>query len=144
MLQEIMPFVSKHPILSLAWIALLVAVIVMTFKSRFSKVKDITRGEATRLINKENAVVVDTRSREDFRKGHIANAINLTASEIKSGSLGELEKHKSQPIIVTCANGTASRAPAESLSAAGFANVSTLKDGVAGWSGDNLPLVRGK
>lgn len=86
MLQEIMPFVSRHPILSLAWIALLVAVIVMTFKSRFSKVKEIARGEAIRLINKEEAVVVDTRSRDDFRRGHLANAINLTASEIKNGS----------------------------------------------------------
>lgn len=144
MLQEIMPFISRHPILSLAWVALLVTVIVMTFKSRFSKVKDITRGETTRLINKEDAVVVDTRSREDFRKGHIANAINLTASEIKSGSLGELEKHKARPIIVVCANGTASREPAENLSKAGFENVSTLKEGIAGWIGDNLPLARGK
>lgn len=144
MLQEIMQFVSRHPILSLAWVALLVAVIFMTFKSRFSKVKEIARGEATRLINKEDAVVVDTRSREDFRKGHIANAINLTASEIKNGSLGELEKHKAQPVIVVCVNGTTSREPAENLSKAGFENVYTLKDGIAGWSGENLPLARGK
>ena len=144
MLQEIMQFVSRHPILSLAWVVLLVAVIVMTFKSRFSKVKEITRGEVTRLINKEEAVVVDTRSRDDFRRGHIANAINLTASELKAGSYGELEKHKAQPIIVVCANGTSSREPAEHLSKAGFEQVYTLKDGVAGWSGENLPLVRGK
>ncbi|AHG20172.1 hypothetical protein Z042_11445 [Chania multitudinisentens RB-25] len=144
MLQEIMQFVSRHPILSLAWVALLAAVIVMTVKSRLSKVKEITRGEAIRLINKEDAVVVDTRSREDFRKGHIANAINLTASELKSGSYGELEKHKAQPVVVVCANGTKSREPAEHLSKAGFASVYTLKDGVAGWSGENLPLARGK
>lgn len=144
MLQEIMPFVSRHPILSLAWIGLLVAVIVMTFKSRFSKVKEISRGEATRLINKEDAVVVDTRSRDDFRRGHLANAINLTAGEIKSGSLGELGKHKTQPIIVVCANGTASREPAEYLNKAGFEIVAMLKDGIAGWSGENLPLVRSK
>ncbi|WP_156293232.1 rhodanese-like domain-containing protein [Serratia oryzae] len=144
MLQEIMQFVSRHPILSLAWVALLAAVIVMTFKSRFSKVKEISRGEAIRLINKEDAVVVDTRSRDDFRKGHIANAINLTASEIKNGSLGELEKHKAQPVIVVCANGTTSRDPAENLSKAGFVSVYTLKDGIAGWSGENLPLARGK
>lgn len=143
-MQEIMQFISKHPILSVAWIGLLVAVIVMTFKSRFSKVKEIARGEATRLINKEDAVIVDLRSREEFRKGHIANAINLTASEIKSGSLGELDKHKAQPVIVACANGTTSRTPAENLSNAGFERVFTLKDGIAGWSGDNLPLVRGK
>lgn len=144
MLQEIMPFVSKHPILSLAWIALLVAVIVITFSSRFSKVKEASRGEATRLINKEDAVVVDTRSRDDFHKGHLANAINLTASEIKSGNLGDLEKHKAQPIIVACANGTASREPAENLNKSGFDNVVILKEGIAGWNGENLPLVRGK
>ncbi|MGO1238378.1 MAG: rhodanese-like domain-containing protein, partial [Hafnia alvei] len=45
-MQEIMQFVSAHPILSVAWIVLFVAVLVTTFKSRFSKVKEITRGEA--------------------------------------------------------------------------------------------------
>ncbi|ANI29752.1 hypothetical protein PL78_07940 [Yersinia entomophaga] len=144
MLQEIMQFISQHPILSLAWVALLVAVIVTTFKSSLSKVKEITRGEATRLINKEDAVVVDTRSREDYRKGHIASSINLTPTEIKNGSLGELEKHKAQPIIVVCANGTASRTSAENLNKAGFEPVFTLKEGISGWSGENLPLARGK
>ncbi len=32
-MQEIMQFVGRHPILSIAWIALLVAVLVTTFKS---------------------------------------------------------------------------------------------------------------
>ncbi|NIG62884.1 MAG: rhodanese-like domain-containing protein [Serratia symbiotica] len=144
MLQEIMPFVSKHPILSLAWIALLVMVIVITFNSSFSKVKEISCSEATRLINKEDAVVVDTRSRDDFRKGHLTNAINLTASEIKSGNLGDLEKQKAQPIIVACANGTASREAADNLNKSDFNNVMILKEGIAGWNGKNLPLVRGK
>lgn len=67
-MQEIMQFVGRHPILSIAWIALLVAVLFTTFKGLTSKVKVITRGEATRLINKEDAVVVDLRQRDDFRK----------------------------------------------------------------------------
>ena len=92
-MQEIMQFVGRHPILSIAWIALLVAVLVTTFKSLTSKVKVITRGEATRLINKEDAVVVDLRQRDDFRKGHIAGSINLLPSEIKANNVGELEKH---------------------------------------------------
>lgn len=56
-MQEIMQFVGRHPILSIAWIALLVAVLVTTFKSLTSKVKVITRGEATRLINKEEPAI---------------------------------------------------------------------------------------
>ena len=43
-MQEIMQFVGRHPILSIAWIALLVAVLVTTFKSLTSKVNVITRG----------------------------------------------------------------------------------------------------
>ena len=64
---------------------------VHTFKGLMSKVKVITRGEATRLINKEDAVVVDLRQRDDFRKGHIAGSINLLPSDIKANNVGELE-----------------------------------------------------
>lgn len=143
-MQDIMPFISAHPVLSLAWVALLIAVIVTTFKTRFSKVKEISRGEATRLINKEDAVVVDVRAREEFRKGHISTSLNVLNADIKSNNLGDLAKHKAQPVIVVCANGTSSRAAGEGLIAAGFEQVYTLKDGISGWSGENLPLARGK
>jgi len=143
-MQDIMQFAGNHTILSLAWVVLLVLVIVTTVKGMFSKVKTITRGEATRLINKEDAVVVDVRGRDDFRKGHISNAVNVQAADIKKGSFSELEKYKAQPLIVVCATGTSAQESAAQLSAAGFTQVSVLKDGVSGWSGENLPLVRGK
>lgn len=143
-MQEIMQFVGRHPILSLAWVGLLAAVLYMTFKSLTSKVKVITRGEATHLINKEDAVVVDVRQRDNYRKGHIANSLNVLPNDIKSGNFGELEKHKAKPIIVVCSNGISSQESAALLSKAGFEHVSLLKEGLAGWSGENLPLVRGK
>ncbi|WP_313481851.1 rhodanese-like domain-containing protein [Atlantibacter hermannii] len=143
-MQEIMQFVSRHPILSIAWVALLGAVLFTTFKSLTSKVKVISRGEATRLINKEDAVVVDIRQRDDFRKGHIASALNVLPNEIKANNTGELDKHKVQPIIVVDGNGMSAQESANALLKAGFERVFVLKDGVAGWSGENLPLVRGK
>ncbi len=142
MMQKITLFVSKHPILVLAWIALLITVIVITLQSKFSRVKEISRIEAMRLLTKESGMIVDTRSFNDFSKGHLANAINLTANEIKIGNLKNLEKHKSHPIIVACANGTASREAARSLSRSGFCNVVILKEGISGWNSENLPLVR--
>jgi len=143
-MQEIMQFVGRHPILSIAWIALLAAVIYTTFKSLTSKVKVITRGEATRLINKEDAVVVDIRQRDDFRKGHIASAMNLLPADIKASHVGELDKHKAKPVIVVDGNGLSAQESATALTNAGFEQVYVLKEGVAGWSGENLPLVRGK
>ena len=143
-MQEIMQFVSRHPVLSIAWIGLLVAVLFTTFKGLTSKIKVITRGEATRLINKEDAVVVDLRQRDDFRKGHIAGAINLLPAEIKANNIGKLEKHKAQPIIVVDGTGMQAQESANALHKAGFENVTVLKEGISGWSGENLPLVRGK
>ncbi|MDU2938566.1 MAG: rhodanese-like domain-containing protein [Enterobacteriaceae bacterium] len=143
-MQEIMQFVSRHPILCLAWVALLVAVLFTTFKGLTSKVKVITRGEATRLINKEDAVVVDLRQRDDFRKGHIAGSVNVLPAEIKANNVGELDKHKDKPIIVVDGTGVQAQESANALTKAGYEKVFVLKEGVAGWSGENLPLVRGK
>ncbi len=143
-MQEIMQFVGRHTILSLVWVGLLLAVLVTIFKGAFSKVKEINRTETTLMINKDSATIVDTRSREDFRKGHIINSINLTPSELKEGSFGELSKNKEHALIVACANGTTARASAEALLAAGFVHVYVLKEGIAGWQGENLPLVKGK
>ncbi|MFS1563930.1 MAG: rhodanese-like domain-containing protein [Candidatus Arsenophonus phytopathogenicus] len=144
MMQEIMQFISRHPILSLAWIALLIAVIILTFKGLFAKTKNITRAQAIQLINKEEAISIDLRSRDDFRKGHIIDSISLTPSEIKDHNIGELEKHKQKPIIVVSANGMEASKPAEQLVQYGFERVFILKEGITGWSSENLPLARGK
>lgn len=143
-MQDIMQFVGRHTVLCIAWIALLAVVLYTTFKGLTSKVKVITRGEVTRLINKEDAIVVDLRQRDDFRKGHIAGSVNVLPNEIKANNVGELEKHKTQPIIVVDGSGMQAQEPAAQLLKAGFEKVFVLKEGIAGWSGENLPLVRGK
>ncbi|WP_176488311.1 rhodanese-like domain-containing protein [Candidatus Regiella insecticola] len=144
MLQEITQFISQHPILSIAWIALFIMLITSIFKSFFSNIKEITRAEAIRLINKENAAVVDIRAPEDYRRGHILGAINLATKEIKNNNLQQLKQHKMRPIIVVCATGTTAISLAKNLNKAGFESVLVLKEGISGWSGENLPLVRGK
>lgn len=143
-MQDIMPFISAHPVLSLLWFVLLVAVIVTTFKARFSKMKEITCGEAVRLINKEDAIIVDARPREEFRKGHIAESRNVLSVNIKNKNLGELTKHKAKPVILVCATGQTSRIAAGDFITAGFEHVFILKEGISGWNFENLPLVRGK
>lgn len=144
-MQDIMEFARLNVMWSIAWLALLVAVIYMTVKLNLSKVKEIGRTQATNLINQQDAIVVDVRPHDAFRTGHIIDSINITPSEITSNNLGSLEKHKNQPIIVVCANGTAaSRDSATALTKLGFGQVYMLKDGIMGWNADNLPLVRTK
>lgn len=142
LMQEITQFIGNHPILSLVWVVLLSAIIFTTVQIRFSKVCEIASYEVIKLINKEYAMIVDLRNQDDYCKGHIANSLNLTAADIKFGNVGELEKAKNKPIIVVCTYGTISRGPAKNLIKAGFERVYVLKEGISGWKGENLPLVR--
>ncbi|MFC0179559.1 rhodanese-like domain-containing protein [Thorsellia kenyensis] len=144
-LAQLPTFFQNHPLLSIAWVGLLVLVIVLTIQAKFSKIVDLTRAQVIQALNNDDAIIVDLRSNSDFRTGHIANSINLLPAEIKKGSLGKLDKYKDQLIIVTCATGMTSRASASELyKKQGFMRVATLKEGIAGWNGENLPLVKGK
>ncbi len=144
-MQEVIQFASKNPILCIAWIGLLIAVIVLTFKLIFSKVKVINNAEAVTLINKEDAIVVDIRPIEAFNEATIvAEAINLIPTDIKSGNIAHLNKHKEQPIVIVDADGTESRSSGQALLEQGFTRVYMLKGGILGWKQGNMPIVRRK
>ncbi|VEB03744.1 Rhodanese-related sulfurtransferase [Klebsiella pneumoniae] len=129
-MQEIMQFIGRHPVLSIAWIALLGAVVFTTFKGLMSKVKVITRGEATRLINKEDAVGGPTCVSVTISVKAILPALLTCCPAIsKPITSGELEKHKSQPIIVVDGSGMQAQEPASALNKAGFEKVFVLERG---------------
>ena len=57
--------------------------------------------EATQLINRSDALVVDLRGAEDYAKGHILGAKNIPLADLERRA-GELDKHKAKPLIVHC------------------------------------------
>ncbi|GLS82036.1 rhodanese-like domain-containing protein [Paraferrimonas haliotis] len=143
-MQEFLDFLGRNPILSLAWAGLFIAVIVTTIKSATSKVKTIRYQQAVQMINKENAVVVDVRGREEFKKGHIVDAQHLPLAEIKNKRLGNLEKQKQSPIIVVCNAGMTSSQAAQLLVQQGFEAVYNLHGGMSDWTANNMPVARKK
>lgn len=143
-MQEYIEFFQQNLVLSVVWIGLLVAIVVTVFKSSTAVFKTITAAETTLLMNKENGVVVDIRSKDEFKAGHITDALHILPSEIKEGNMANLEKHKSDPIIVVCKTGQTARESANLLAKAGFEKVNLLKNGLISWNEANLPLVRGK
>ncbi|OCG06575.1 rhodanese-like domain-containing protein [Gilliamella sp. wkB178] len=139
---EIIPFIKNHPLLSLGWIALFIAIIVLTIKSKLSKVKIISNAQAINMINKQNAVIIDIRSADNFKKGHITESHNILPIDIKNASAKTIEKFKENLIILIDENGLSTSSIGDTLVKQGFLHVFALKDGIAGWNGENLPLVR--
>lgn len=141
-INEILPFVKQHPILTLLWFIILGMIINLSIKIKLSKVKSISNSLAVQLINKQNAVVVDLRSADNFRKGHITDAINILPIDIKNGSTKAIEKFKDLPIILVDNDGLKTTESGEILFRHGFSQIFTLKDGIMGWHGENLPLIK--
>lgn len=97
--------------------------------------------QATQLINREGAVVVDVRPTADFTQGHIINAINIPINGFKN-QIGTLHKYRDQPVVVNCRSGSQSAIACSQLRKEGFQNVYNLRGGILAWQAANLPLTR--
>ena len=97
--------------------------------------------EATLLINRENAVVLDVRDAAEFATGHIPNARNVPLAEL-DGRIGELNKFKNKPVVLVCQSGSRSGKALAALTKAGFEKAQSLGGGLAGWQKDGYPLVK--
>lgn len=140
--QQFQQFVANHTIMVLAWVALLGAVIFSFYKSATSKYKIVDNAQATQLINKEEGVVIDVRSDEEFRTGHIIESIHVLPSDLKAQKIQQIEKYKDRPVILVDTNGFSSAGLANELVKQGFNKVYVLKEGIAGWRAGSLPTVK--
>lgn len=136
---EIFVFVSEQWLL----ITLLFALIGVFFLTEQRKSgKSLSTSELVRLMNNDEAVVVDLRSTAEFESGHIHGALSIPHQKLTS-RIAELEKYREKIIVVVDKIGQHSGASGKKLSAAEF-NVCRLGGGISEWQGSSLPLVKGK
>ncbi len=102
---------------------------------------DISVNEATLLINRKDALVVDVRETAEWSTGHIQNARHLALGQFAK-HISEIDKFKEKPIIVVCARGNRSRSACGALKKAGFQQVFNLTGGVNAWREAGLPMVK--
>lgn len=103
--------------------------------------KTVTPLQATLMINKDKAAIVDVRSSEEFAAGHLREARNIPLGELAARS-GELDKFKTRPVIVVCQTGARAGRAAAVLAKAGFAGAVGLEGGLAAWTAGGLPVTK--
>ena len=141
-MEQIPEFIANHLFL----VSLFVAISSLLFWNLFFNAigsSQIVPTEVTRLINHEDAEVLDIRSAEDFANGHIINAVNVDVATLGDREK-ELDKYKDKTVVVCCAQGQESIRVARSLKTKGFEKLYSLKGGVSAWQNANLPLTKGK
>lgn len=97
--------------------------------------------DATLKINREDALVLDVRTQDEFARGHIVGAKHVPVADLEK-RLAELDKSKSKPVIVCCQTGARSATAAAALRKAGFEQVFNLRGGLQEWERAGQPVSR--
>ena len=139
-MEKLPEFIANHLFL----VSLLVAIsslLLWNILAGSIGASQIVPAEVTRLINHENAEILDLRSAEDFAKGHILNSVNLVAAALDEKQK-ELEKYKDKTVILCCNQGQESVRVARTLKMKGIEKIYCLKGGIIAWQNANLPLTK--
>ena len=101
----------------------------------------VNPAQATHLINREDALMVDVREPGEFGAGHILGAKNVPLARIEDGG-SDLGKRKERPLIVYCDTGNRSAKAIAALKKHGFTRVMNLSGGLGAWQQAGLPVEK--
>lgn len=129
-------FSTQLPLFGL--LAVLVAAFIVLERKRAGAV--LSHHEVTRMLNRDEAVLLDVRDKKDYAAGHITDALNIPFAKLKD-RMSELEKHKAKTIVIADKMGQHGGAAVKQLSEAGF-QAARLQGGMVEWQAQNLPTLK--
>ena len=127
----------------MAFVGITLALIYTEVMRLFQGFKGVNPAMMTRLMNHENALVVDLRSASDYQAGHISGSKNVQMNQFDPENK-LLSGVKELPIVLVCKAGNTATDAAKRLVKAGFKHVSVLDGGIGAWQSADLPLVKGR
>lgn len=140
-LHHLPEFIGNHYLLVMLLVALLFILISNEVSGLFRGYKSLTPGGLTQLVNRNDALLIDMSSKQDFDQGHIVGAKHVPQSQFDPESK-DLLKVKELPVAMYCKTGQTSATAAARLVKAGFKNVYWLDGGLAAWRQADLPVVK--
>ncbi|HEV7989991.1 MAG TPA: molybdopterin-synthase adenylyltransferase MoeB [Candidatus Binataceae bacterium] len=105
-----------------------------------AQIKSIDIDEARRMLQKPGTVLLDVREGDEWRQGHIPQAVGIPRGFLELRVEEKVPDHMT-PVILQCASGTRSLLAARSLRELGYENVYNLTGGFNAWKDRGLPWV---
>jgi len=90
-----------------------------------------------------NIVVLDVRSEEEYKNGHLVDAINMSHNTVAE-KLDQLSQYKNSTVVVYCRSGRRAGVAEHILTENGFKNLRHLTGDMNGWLKAGLPVVTTK
>ena len=95
------------------------------------------------ILSKPDLLLIDSRKKAEYIKGHIEGAINILNTQLTQKRLHKLVTNKSSPVIFYC-NGHQCMRSAASVKMAlswGYNNIYWFRGGWQEWSEKRLPAI---
>ncbi len=95
-----------------------------------------------RILSDQAPIILDVRSSEEYKSGHIHGAVNIPHSEVVK-RIGEIEKFRERVVVVHCERGVRASHAEAVLRENGFVKVRHLEGDLSEWRKNGLPLEKG-
>jgi len=136
---SLVQFLQKdHNFLLLATAVVSGAMLLWPFVRRSTGGPWVSVAQATQLINRDDAAVIDVRDPGEYQAGHILGAKNTPLDRLEGADL----KRKDRPVIVYCESGDRATKAAAILKKQGFERAVCLAGGFGAWKQAGLPVEK--
>ena len=100
-----------------------------------AQVKTITPATAEKKVNKRNVVVLDVRTTQEFKDGHLPGAIHIDVLDSVAfvNSISKLNRNKKY--LVYCKSGKRSTKASNILYENRFKHIWNMEGGITAWKG---------
>ncbi len=102
-------------------------------------IRIISPAEAKRLLDEENALLVDIREPDEFGREHIDGARLAPLSVLASLPP---DPDRDRPAVFHCHSGVRTKSNADALEKRGFTKAYIIDGGLEGWKQAGLPVIR--
>jgi len=95
------------------------------------------------ILSDPGLIVIDSRKKTEYQKGHIEGAINILNTRLKREDLERVSPEKSRGILFYC-NGTRCLRSSDSIKKAknwGYTNLIWFRGGWKEWTEKRLPVI---
>jgi rhodanese-related sulfurtransferase len=114
---------------------------ITVIEYRQANYKEVSAKEASELIKNIQPLILDVRTRGEYRKGHLENSLLIPLQELQA-RWKEISEYKNQDILIYCATGNRSTVASKILIDNGFKRIYNMRYGISDWGREKYPIKK--
>jgi rhodanese-related sulfurtransferase len=114
---------------------------IQVFEYQQPYYREVDAKQAAHMLNKLDPILLDVRTRREYNRGHIPDAMLIPVQELQK-RIGELSAYQHTDILIYCATGNRSTVASKILIDSGFKRIINMRYGIAQWARNKYPVTK--